>query len=332
MKKIACLALTTLVLMLLMVGCGVDGDPSHVVVDNAAAFPAGGGGLSQEEVDDYVAALINDADSVHTRISIAYDDADNAYDFIVDDMNDDTPDNDGEVPDAITVNAQAGSTWNLADTVTALSVYTGGTSLDETTAANDSGGYIVGLFDEFAMSNGTNVQDVVDDIDDALSNAQIFLTAGAGVPTTSNGCAAAAQTEEAVNDINYYTLDYDNTADEKAQWSFAMPSDWDAGTITAQVYWTTVSGGAAETIEFEISGGCWGNDDALDAALGAAQTCTDTWIADSDLHITAASAAITIANAAAGEWTVIQAMRDVSGDDLGGDCQLIGIMINYGRN
>lgn len=41
-----------------------------------------------EFVDDYVNALINDADSTHTRITITYDDVDNAYDFVVDDMND----------------------------------------------------------------------------------------------------------------------------------------------------------------------------------------------------------------------------------------------------
>ena len=40
--------------------------------------------LTQEEVDDYVDALINDADSVHTDITITYDDTDNAMDFVID--------------------------------------------------------------------------------------------------------------------------------------------------------------------------------------------------------------------------------------------------------
>jgi len=47
--------------------------------------------LSGEEVDDFVNALIKDADSVHTRITITYDDVNNAFDFVVDDMNDDVP-------------------------------------------------------------------------------------------------------------------------------------------------------------------------------------------------------------------------------------------------
>jgi len=41
--------------------------------------------LSQEEVDAYIDALINDADSVHTLVEITYDDTDNAMDFVVDD-------------------------------------------------------------------------------------------------------------------------------------------------------------------------------------------------------------------------------------------------------
>ncbi len=40
--------------------------------------------LTQEQVDDYVEALINDLDSNHSLISINYDDADNAMDFVVD--------------------------------------------------------------------------------------------------------------------------------------------------------------------------------------------------------------------------------------------------------
>lgn len=39
--------------------------------------------LTAEEVDDYVALLINDGDSVHTLITITYDDPNNAYDFVV---------------------------------------------------------------------------------------------------------------------------------------------------------------------------------------------------------------------------------------------------------
>jgi len=66
---------------------------------------------------------------------------------------------------------QAGSTWDLADTVTVGSVYSGTTSLDESTAADDSGAYIIGVFDEFDNSAASNLQDVLDDLDDSITGA-----------------------------------------------------------------------------------------------------------------------------------------------------------------
>ena len=43
--------------------------------------------------------------------------------------------------------------------------------LAETTAANDSGAYLVGTFDEFDNSNSANVQDVLDDLDATLTTS-----------------------------------------------------------------------------------------------------------------------------------------------------------------
>jgi len=53
--------------------------------------------LSQEEVDDYVDALINDGDSVHTFIDITYDDTDDAMDFVVPVLDEDDLDTNSDV-------------------------------------------------------------------------------------------------------------------------------------------------------------------------------------------------------------------------------------------
>jgi len=75
---------------------GILTDTKFCVYDSASGTIAcnaeAGSTLTQEQVDDYISQLINDPDSVHTRISVVYDDVNNAYDFIVDDMNDDIPD------------------------------------------------------------------------------------------------------------------------------------------------------------------------------------------------------------------------------------------------
>ena len=59
-----------------------------------------------------------------------------------------------------------GAVWDKADTVTAQSVYTGAVSLEQTTTTG--GASIVGAYDEFTNSNSTNVQDVLDDIDNVM--------------------------------------------------------------------------------------------------------------------------------------------------------------------
>jgi hypothetical protein len=91
---------------------------------------------------------------------------------------------DNEVANTLTVTAQNGSTWDLADSITVASVYSGTTSLEESTAANDSGAYLIGVYDEFDNSDATNVQGVLNDLDAAI--------AAAGNPTVTDSGDADA--------------------------------------------------------------------------------------------------------------------------------------------
>jgi len=49
----------------------------------------------------------------------------------------------------------------------------GTTTLDESTAADDSGAFLIGAFDEFGNSDSTNVQDVLDDLDASITAAAV---------------------------------------------------------------------------------------------------------------------------------------------------------------
>ena len=74
------------------------------------------------------------------------------------------------------------------------------------------------------------------------------------------------------------------------------------------------------------------DDDAFDAAFGTAQSATDTLITANDVHITAETAAITIAGTPAqGDLVVFQVKRDVSdgADTLAVDAKLIGVRLYY---
>lgn len=129
-----------------------------------------------------------------------------------------------------------------------------------------------------------------------------------------------------------YYLAFDQTNDEHAQWTVVMPSDYDAGTVTGVFYWTTQAGGAAETVEWNLQGRSYADSDAIDQAWGTEQPISDTWIADNDVHITAATPAITLAGGpAASELVQFRVYRDVSGDDLGGDAWLLAVRVTFTR-
>ena len=169
----------------------------------------------------------------------------------------------------------------------------------------------------------------------ATPNGQLFLSSAGMWPSTSNGCAEAAKTEYGTNDVDLYQLAFDKDSDEFAQATIAMPSDWDGGTVTATFYWTTASGdgGSSETVQWACQGRSYANDEAIDQAWGTAQSVSDTWIADLDLHVTSATSAITIGGTpAASELVQFRVYRDVSEDDLGADTQLLGVMIAYSRS
>lgn len=165
----------------------------------------------------------------------------------------------------------------------------------------------------------------------------LVLTARGGAPRTTGGCAVGAKKEiGSTNKIDMYVLAFDTATDEFAQWSeIIMPTDWDGGTITAKFVWTCDAGigGANKTVCWSLRGRSWGDDEAIDQALGTAQSVTDTWLADKDVHISAVTSAITLAGTpAAGELVTFEVQRDVSEDDLAGDAWLIAILISYTRS
>jgi hypothetical protein len=155
----------------------------------------------------------------------------------------------------------------------------------------------------------------------------IWVPASAMTPAASNGAAA---TTRAINTITTGFLAFDQTTSESAYFNVTFPKSWNEGTVTAQVYWTTTGGGASETIEFEISGGCFANDAAINVTgIGTAVAHTDTWIADDDVHVTAEGSAITLSNAAVDTVAWFRIVRDVANDDLTADAELIGVKLFY---
>ncbi|MBO71676.1 MAG: hypothetical protein CL508_05110 [Actinobacteria bacterium] len=166
-----------------------------------------------------------------------------------------------------------------------------------------------------------------------IGKQSMWIPAAAMYPTQTNGCAAIAGLDSGSNTgPDLYTLDFDDGSDEHAQFSVAMPSYWNEGTITFKVYWTSE---ATDTdgVAWGLAGVALADSDSLNTAFGTGVVVTDDAIsAAKDLYITAESGAVTIAGSpAAGELCYFDVYRDVSdgNDDMTEDAKLIGIKIFY---
>jgi len=158
---------------------------------------------------------------------------------------------------------------------------------------------------------------------------EIWVGAGAMIPRTTNG-AAAATVELATNDVMLDVLDFDTATEEGVGFEMAFPSVWDLDAVKAKFYWTAGSGSGG--VAWGIRARANADDDAMDSAFGTEQVVTDTFITANDCHISDASAAITIGNTpAAGDLIVWEITREVANgsDTLAVDARLIGVLIQY---
>jgi hypothetical protein len=164
---------------------------------------------------------------------------------------------------------------------------------------------------------------------------QVFLSAAGGWPSTTSGCAINYKNELVTNRINIYTLDFDPTSIEYAEWTFAMPSDWNAGTITATFYWMHASTSTNFGVVWGLQGVSYGNNEPADAAWGTAQTVTDIGGTTDTVYISSPTSAITIGglSPSAGELVQLRVYRYATdpADTLAIDAKLVGIMLSYTR-
>lgn len=164
---------------------------------------------------------------------------------------------------------------------------------------------------------------------------QIYLSASAMIPRTTGGCAGPTKNESSTHLLNYYSMDFDSATEENCVVSFAMPSDWNGGTITISAYWTAASTDTNGVV-FGFKGRALENNDTIDQGWGTEVTVTSSNTATtSQLHVTSASSAMTFAGTSVSslDLCIINIARKVdnASDTLAVDAQLVGIMITYTR-
>ncbi len=153
------------------------------------------------------------------------------------------------------------------------------------------------------------------------------IPAAAMWPRTTNG-AAWGLTELATNDVMLAGFLFDQTTEEAVQFYIPFDKAWNEGTVTFRAFWTAAAGSGGVAIS--LAARAFSDDDALDQAFGTAVVVTDTLIATGDMHVTAESAAITIAGTPAeGDLVIFEVRRVVSNgsDTLTGDMRLLAIHV-----
>jgi hypothetical protein len=165
-----------------------------------------------------------------------------------------------------------------------------------------------------------------------VGKESIWVPAAAMSPTVSNGCSNLTVVETTSGRPDMVVLDFDKDSDEFAQFSVAFPKSWNAGTITFQFFWSGIA--ATTGVELTLAGVAFADNDSIDTAYGTAVAVADAAQgAVEELLVSAESGAITIAGSpGANELTYFRIGRDVSEDNMAGDCRLHGIKLHYTTN
>ncbi len=157
----------------------------------------------------------------------------------------------------------------------------------------------------------------------------VWVDAGAMVSRTTAGAASGTE-ELASNDIMSDYFAFDDTTAEAVQFWIAMPDEWDRGTVKVKVYWYSASATTSHTAVWGVKARAVSNDDALDGTWGSEVEVSDDVIAAGDLHVTAATGAITVGGTPAlGDLIGFEVDQDATEADHVGDVKLRGIMLQF---
>lgn len=159
----------------------------------------------------------------------------------------------------------------------------------------------------------------------------LVVPATGAISRVTNG-ADPFVAEKATNDVMVAGYAFDAATTQYIDLAVPMPKRYDGGTITATFYWTTAATAGTGNVVWECAAKFERNDDAIDAAFGTGVSVTDSFIADGDLHITSATAAITPGGTAAdGAILRLLVYRDIgdAADTYTQDAVLTHVAITY---
>jgi len=162
----------------------------------------------------------------------------------------------------------------------------------------------------------------------------IWVPAKDMTPTTTAGCATLTQVELIAGQPELEVLDFDQSSDESAQFSIAIPNGWDKGSIFWQAYWTSVSA-TTDNVAWRLQAVAVADGDPIAVAYGSfAEVIDAAQGTANDLYVSAISDATPVAGTPTNnELVYFKITRNTAtGTNLAADARLIGVKIFYTRD
>lgn len=174
---------------------------------------------------------------------------------------------------------------------------------------------------------GTPTEKILTKADFGKGLHDIYLAAGAFDEVTASAVSTRI-VDAGVDRKVLRFMSFLNGAVEFGTIMFQMPRNYDNGTITVVVHWTSAVEGSG-TVEWDISAAAIGDgEDYSTVVFGTAITVTDTQLTINQEQLTPRSAAITIGNTPAdNDMIVLKIQRDGVTDTFAQPAEFLGISI-----
>ena len=171
---------------------------------------------------------------------------------------------------------------------------------------------------------------IQDNIIKTVGTENMWVPAAAMTPRDNAGCADITTVAAGTNGRpDFRVLDFDNSSDEHAQFTVAMPKSWDGGNVYYTVYWIGLAATTGVTWGLEVLS-LNDNEEFDQAYINPILVDDDSQGDATELLISAKSAAIACSGAD-GDLLCFQFYRDVgeANDDMAGDARLWGLLLEY---
>ena len=166
----------------------------------------------------------------------------------------------------------------------------------------------------------------------ARPQRSFYVDVGGMLTAVTTGSGAITQTETTTNKVNYLSSSFDGATDTIICFTSPLPKTWNAGTVTAVIYYIPAGTTTGTGIVWTIAGVLIGDNVSPDTAYGTAVSVTDTIQTAARVHISPESGAITIGGTLSGEkqifWRVTRD-ADAAGDTNTDAAGLLGVLIKY---